>query len=122
MRWMRRLGRIGALVSVLLLVGAPATYAVDMAAAQQNYDRFCAVCHGKSGKGDGPGGMTLTTHPRDFTDCARMKAMSDETLFTAIKEGGTAVQLSKDMPPWKDGMDDDEIHGLVTVVRAFCKP
>jgi len=24
------------------------------------------------------------------------------------------------MPPWKDGMDDDEIHGLVAYVRSLC--
>ena len=62
----------------------------------------------------------LTTKPRDFTDCARMKALSDETLFGAIKNGGEAVKLSKDMPAWKDGMDDDEIHDLVAYLRGLC--
>lgn len=121
MRWTGSLFVVG-VVSAILLAGARTGSAQDLAAAKQNYDRFCAVCHGKTGKGDGPGGMTLSTHPRDFTDCARMKTMSDETLFTAIKEGGPAVQLSKDMQPWKDGMDDEEIHGLVAYVRTFCKP
>jgi mono/diheme cytochrome c family protein len=95
--------------------------AADVAAAKQNYERFCVVCHGKAGKGDGPGGLTLSTHPRDFTDCTRMKTMTDDTLFTAIKEGGPAVNLSKDMQPWKEGMDDDEIHALVAYVRTFCQ-
>jgi len=72
------------------------------------------------GKGDGPQADALTIKPRDFTDCARMKAMSDDTLFTAIKEGGEAVHLSKDMPAWKDGMDDDEIHDLIAYVRSLC--
>jgi mono/diheme cytochrome c family protein len=25
------------------------------------------------------------------------------------------------MPAWKDGMDDDEIRGLVAYIRTFCK-
>jgi mono/diheme cytochrome c family protein len=110
-----------ALGSILSTSSMHTAQAADATAAKQNFDRFCAVCHGKEGKGDGPGGLTLSTHPRDFTDCARMKTMTDETLFTAIKEGGPAVNLSKDMQPWKDGMDDDEIHELVVYVRTFCK-
>jgi cytochrome c oxidase cbb3-type subunit 3 len=118
MRW---LPRIGALCLLVSLAGAQSASAADLAAAKQNYDRFCAVCHGPAGKGDGPAGMTLPKHPRDFTDCAVMKPMSDETLFKAIKEGGPAVGLSKDMPPWGDGMSDDAIHDLVALVRSFCK-
>ena len=50
-----------------------------------------------------------------------MKGISDETAFKAIKEGGDSVGLSKDMPAWKDGMDDDEINDLVAYIRTFCK-
>src|SRR5262245_58414457 len=118
-----RLGVRSSVLGLLLWTAvADGALAADPAAAKANYDTFCVVCHGKTGKGDGPGGMTLSTKPKDFTDCARMKAISDETLFTAIKEGGPAVQLSKDMQAWKQGMSDDEIRDLVTLVRGFCKP
>ncbi len=106
----------------ILLIAATAipAAAADLAAARKDFVRFCSKCHGTEGKGDGPQADALTTKPRDFTDCARMKAMSDEMVFTAIKAGGEAVKLSKDMPAWKDGMDDDEIHDLVAYVRSFC--
>jgi len=108
-------------LAILLAVAAviPAA-AADLGAARKEFVRFCSKCHGTEGKGDGPQADALTTKPRDFTDCARMKAMSDDTLFTAIKEGGEAVHLSKDMPAWKDGMDDDEIHDLIAYVRSLC--
>jgi cytochrome c oxidase cbb3-type subunit 3 len=107
---------------VLLLVATVVPAAAgDVAATRKEFVRFCAKCHGNEGKGDGPQADALTTKPRDFTDCARMKALTDETLFTAIKQGGEAVHLSKDMPAWKDGMDDDEIHDLVAFVRTLCK-
>jgi cytochrome c oxidase cbb3-type subunit 3 len=110
-------------LAILLLVAGTAmsAAAADLAAAKKDFVRFCAKCHGNEGKGDGPQADALTTKPRDFTDCTRMKAMSDETIFTAIKEGGEAVHLSKDMPAWKEGMDDPEIHDLVAYVRTFCK-
>jgi cytochrome c oxidase cbb3-type subunit 3 len=108
-------------LAVLLIVatGLPVT-AADLAAAKKDFVRFCAKCHGAQGKGDGPQADALTTKPRDFTDCARMKGIPDDTLFTVIKEGGEAAHMSKDMPAWKDGMDDDEIHGLVAYVRSLC--
>ena len=107
----------------LVLIAAAATSARggDLAATKKEFVRFCAKCHGNDGKGDGPQADALTTKPRDFTDCGRMKTISDDTIFTAIKEGGEAVHLSKDMPAWKDGMEDDEIHDLVAYVRSLCK-
>ena len=105
-----------------LLIGGTAmcALAADPAAVKKEFVRYCAKCHGTEGKGDGPQADALTTKPRDFTDCARMKTISDEIAFTAIKEGGEAAHLSKDMPAWKDGMDDDEIHALVAYVRSLC--
>jgi cytochrome c oxidase cbb3-type subunit 3 len=106
----------------LLLTAAFALPAVaaDLDAAKKDFVRFCAKCHGAGGKGDGPQADALDPKPRDLTNCAQMKAVTDDTLFTAIKEGGAAVKLSKDMPAWKDGMDDGEIHDLVAYVRSLC--
>jgi mono/diheme cytochrome c family protein len=99
---------------------APAR-AADMAAAEQNYDRFCVTCHGPGGKGDGPAAGTLATHPADFSDCAMMGEMSDDTMFNVIKNGGAAAGRSKDMPAWSSGFEDGEIHDLVAFLMTFCK-
>lgn len=99
---------------------APAR-AADMAAAKQNYDTFCVKCHGSGGKGDGPAAATLATNPRNFTDCAAMSKISDDTMFNVIKNGGAAAGLSKDMQAWSAGFEDGEIHDLVAYVRTFCK-
>ena len=106
---------------LLLATTVMSATAADVAATRKEFVKFCSKCHGTEGKGDGPQADALTTKPRDFTDCGRMKGISDETLFTAVKEGGESVHLSKDMPAWKDGMDDDEIHDLVAYVRSLCK-
>ena len=108
-------------LAVLLIAATTSTaVAADLAATKKEFIRFCSKCHGNEGKGDGPQADALTTKPRDFTDCTRMKAITDDTLFTAVKEGGEVVKLSKDMPAWKDGMEDDEIHDLVAYVRSLC--
>lgn len=53
----------------------------------------CLICHGKSGKGDGPVGAVLNPPPRDLTNCAFQKKRSDGELFWIIKHGspGTAM-------------------------------
>jgi cytochrome c553 len=95
--------------------------AADMAAAKQNYDTFCVKCHGPTGTGNGPAAATLSTSPRNFTDCAAMSKISDDTMFNVIKNGGASVGLSKDMQAWSSGFEDGEIHDLVAYVRTFCK-
>jgi mono/diheme cytochrome c family protein len=112
----RRMTR--ALVATTVLV-AGTVWAAD--AAKEDYTTFCVKCHGAAGKGDGPSAATLRTRPRDFTDCDRMSKITDDVMFKAIKEGGEAAGLSKDMPPWKQGLEDPEIHDLVAYIRAFCK-
>jgi mono/diheme cytochrome c family protein len=94
--------------------------AADMAAAKSNYDTFCVKCHGPGGKGDGAAAATLSTNPRNFTDCAAMGKISDDTMFNVIKNGGAANGLSKDMQAWSAGFEDGEIHGLVAYIRTFC--
>jgi mono/diheme cytochrome c family protein len=108
-------------VSALLLVpiGAQAL-AADMGAVKGDYMNFCARCHGATGQGDGPAAASLSPRPRNFSDCATMKKISDDTLFKAIKNGGASVGLSPSMPGWGTAFDDGEMKDLVTFIRGFC--
>ena len=108
------------LVLVLLAAMSIPAAAGDLAAAKKDFVRFCGKCHGPGGKGDGPQADALNPKPKDLTNCAAMQSIPDDTLFTAIKEGGEAAHVSKDMPAWKDGMDDAEIHDLVAFIRSLC--
>lgn len=94
-----------------------------VASAQDDmtYKIYCSRCHGDEGHGDGADGATLKAHPRDFTDCAAMGKISDDTMFKAIKNGGAAAGVSGDMPAWGGGLSDDDIHGVMKYVRHFCQ-
>jgi mono/diheme cytochrome c family protein len=95
-------------------------FAADLTGAHDNFVSQCAKCHGESGHGDGPAGAALATRPRNFSDCTRMSRESDQRLFNTIKGGGASVGLSKDMPPWKEAFEDEEIKSLVAYIRQFC--
>lgn len=123
---------------ILLIVGAAASgllalscgggepeapiSAEAMAAAQTKYDSTCATCHGTTGIGDGPGAVALNPKPRNYTDKAWQKSVTDEYLAKAIVGGGPAVGKSALMPPNADLADKPEVvKGLVAIVRGFAK-
>jgi cytochrome c oxidase cbb3-type subunit 3 len=116
--------RYGWVIGLSLLVLAGLVLPRGEAGAQDAsllFKVYCARCHGFEGRGDGADAGTLKTPPRDFTDCKLMKTISDDTMFKAIKDGGTAVNLPNDMPSWSAGLSDDQIHTLMTFVRGFCQ-
>jgi mono/diheme cytochrome c family protein len=102
------------------LISSPGSSAIAEEAAQ-NYQMFCALCHGSGGRGDGTGAITLPVKPRNFTDCDRMRRVSDDEAYDVIRNGGAAAKLSPDMPPWKDSFSEAETRALVRYVQSFCK-
>lgn len=89
--------------------------------AEDNYKLYCVQCHGSKGNGGGINAPYLTTAPRDHTSAADMKKLTDDNIFTAIKEGGAAVSKSTFMPPFKSILSDAEIKDLVKHLRGLCK-
>lgn len=98
--------------------GLPAI-AADAANGKTLYDAFCAQCHGLQGTGDGVNALTMEIKPRDHTDSREMAARTDDDLFTAVKEGGAAINKSIMMPRWDANLTDDEIRDLVAYMRIL---
>ena len=104
-----------------LVMAAPVRAAdPDVARGKATYAELCAKCHGSSGKGDGKEAATLATKPKDLTDCARMSGFTEDQLFRIVKDGGTAGELSKDMPPYGDALDDAEIRDTLGYIKSLC--
>lgn len=64
------------------------------------YSTACAMCHGPSGKGDGPAGMSLNPKPRNFVE-GKWKYGGDSLgLFNTITNGvkGTSMAAFGYMP------------------------
>lgn len=101
--------------------GAAAPKSGDAADGKKLYEQYCATCHGRSGKGDGPAAAGLNPKPRNHTDAKYMKTLSDDHLFKTIKEGGAAVGKSPIMPAWGASIPDDQIRDLVAYLRVLCR-
>jgi cytochrome c oxidase cbb3-type subunit 3 len=64
----------------------------------------------------------LEPRPRDLTDAEYMATRSDEEIYLAIRDGGTAVGLTDRMAAWGDLFSDQEIRDLAALVRSFSQP
>ena len=112
---------------VLFVAFVPGTAAAEGADMLQNgknlYDNYCAVCHGKEGKGDGPNSVNMDPQPRDLTDRGREKYMEKRTakeLFNAIALGGPGVEKSPTMPAWGKTLSDYDTWSLVSYISELC--
>lgn len=77
----------------------------------------CALCHGKTGRGDGPRTKDLAKKPKDLTNSQWQEKVSDQHIFQVISKGGTSVGLSNDMPGWHLMLKSNQIQELVRYVR-----
>lgn len=79
---------------------------------KQLYERFCAACHGATGKGDGPVSATLTVEVPDLTLIARRfgGAYPRERIARVIDGRHIlAAHGSRTMPVWGEDLNRLEI-------------
>jgi mono/diheme cytochrome c family protein len=73
------------------------------ASGQEMYKSYCAVCHGPTGKGDGPAAVELKQPPADLTTLAKRHdgKYPDDYVSTILRFGAKApAHGSSDMPVW----------------------
>lgn len=85
------------------------------------YVKYCAVCHGTEGKGDGFNAFNLDPKPRDFTDARSMNALTDVRLLETISQGGRGVNKSVLMPSWGGRLTSIERTYVVAFIRYLGK-
>jgi len=78
----------------------------------------CHLCHGISGKVDGPAAhLNLANPPSDFTSCAFQKEHKDGELFWIIKYGSPGTGMQSLIPAL---LSKEEGWKVVAYVRTFC--
>ena len=73
------------------------------ASGQEMYVSYCAVCHGKDGKGGGPAASALKVPPTDLTMLTKKNNGQYPSMHVASVirgEGNLPAHGNKDMPVW----------------------
>jgi putative copper resistance protein D len=94
---------------------APTNESVAMGA--QVYQAHCPICHGDTGRGDGPAAFGMIPRPADFR--VHMAAgHADGDLFYWVSEGlrGTA------MPAFGELLSEEERWHVINFIRTFAPP
>jgi mono/diheme cytochrome c family protein len=69
----------------------------------QTYKEYCAVCHGNTGRGDGPVASALKVHPPDLTTLAhRHGGKFPEAYVSSVLRNGVKLDAhgTAEMPIW----------------------
>lgn len=83
--------------------------------AKSDYEENCLMCHGETGKGDGPMAGMLKERPSDLSDTTNLSAMTDGEIFWMITKG------VKPMPPFETKLPEEDRWGLVHLMRTMSK-
>lgn len=83
-----------------------------LAMGQKLFVNNCVICHGPSGRGDGPGAAALEKKPADLVE--RIKTgETDGELFWKISEGRSP------MLSWKGSMSETQRWTLVNYIKSL---
>lgn len=102
--------------------GAVQTNGHAVEAGRARYATHCAVCHGESGRGDGPSAAGFATRPADLTDGRLMNPLPDDFLVRVIRQGGPAEGLSAGMPPFAAFLTDADAREVIAYLRSLARP
>lgn len=89
-------------------------HALSIASGEALYQQHCAVCHGASGTGDGPGGAGLPKRPADLTAPHTAQHTAGD-LFWWITRGIPVAG----MPPFGDRLTEEDRWDLINFLRAL---
>jgi mono/diheme cytochrome c family protein len=87
-----------------------ATSALD---GKSLFQEYCAVCHGKDGKGGGPAADALKQSPGDLTQISRQNnGRFPDTKILAILRGEQSIPAhgSQEMPTWGKTFGDMNVN------------
>jgi mono/diheme cytochrome c family protein len=111
------------LASATALVAPFGERANDAAAAPSArgaviFAKYCAVCHGESGAGDGRAASLQKVAPANLL----LSTRSGEYQLRIVTDGGAALNRSSSMPAWRGELSEEQIQDVVAYIQRLSTP
>ncbi len=87
---------------------------VSIETGKSKYNRYCAICHGRTGLGGGIKGKQMKTFPGDFSGEVYQSQTDGEHFYKTMFGRG-------EMPAYENTLSDEDIWHIVNYVRTFRK-
>ena len=123
--------QVGAVGQQSLRAATP-SLVIQSVSGEDLYRFYCATCHGRDGKGDGPVAAALNHRPSDLTTIARRNGgrypKDRIERFVAGDREATRAHGSTEMPVWgpifqaldpRDTLNRVRIENLVTFIESI---
>ena len=81
---------------------------------RQLYQKYCQVCHGVDGDGEGIMTSLMGIMPMDHTNPNVTEDLSNEEIANSILDG-----KNRYMPAWRDILSQDDIEALTSYIRLL---
>ena len=78
------------------------------------YQKYCQVCHGEEGDGDGIMTGLMGISPMDHTNPNETNQLSNESLADSILDG-----KGRYMPAWRGVLTQEDVNALVSYIRLL---
>ena len=86
----------------------------DPEVGMQLYQKYCQVCHGVEGDGDGIMTNLMGITPMDHTNPNETNSLDNEDLVESILDGS-----GKYMPAWRGILSQSDVEALVSYIRLL---
>jgi cbb3-type cytochrome c oxidase subunit III len=86
----------------------------DPEVGMQLYQKYCQVCHGVEGDGDGIMTKLMGIMPMDHTNPNETNSLNNEELVESILDGE-----GKFMPAWRGILSQSDVEALVSYIRLL---
>jgi mono/diheme cytochrome c family protein len=107
------------MIVLAAVMGFAAALTAQAGDAKEIYAKECAKCHSEDGKGQTKMGQKLGA--KDWTDAKVQAELKDDVMAKSIKEGIKDSDGKTKMKAFGETLSDEDIKGLVGVVRSFKK-
>jgi mono/diheme cytochrome c family protein len=97
---------------------------VNLATGRELFHRYCATCHGETGRGDGLAGHTQRLKPANLADPMGVAQKPLDYWYWRVSEGGTAEPFHSQgsvMPAWKYHLSETERWQVIAFARTLHK-